>query len=146
MRVILPFDGSPSAHRALDYIVNVAAQNAKGGVTVDIVNVQEATVGISDAFMRDAVDVAERLLAHATETGEELLAAPIERLKKASLFHKSAVLLGEPADCIAEYADDNPCDFVIMGTRGLGPLTGAVLGSVAMKVIHLVKVPVTLVK
>jgi nucleotide-binding universal stress UspA family protein len=146
MKVILPFDGSPSAHRALDYIVNVAALSAKGGLTVDIVNVQEATVGISDAFMRDAVDVAERLLAHANETGGELLAAPIERLKKANLFRKSAVLLGEPADCIAEYADDNPCDFVIMGTRGLGPLTGAVLGSVAMKVIHLVKVPVTLVK
>jgi len=33
-----------------------------------------------------------------------------------------------------------------MGTRGLGRIQGIVLGSVAMKVVHLVKVPITLLK
>jgi nucleotide-binding universal stress UspA family protein len=33
-----------------------------------------------------------------------------------------------------------------MGTRGLGAVTGMVLGSVATKVIHLANAPVTLVK
>ena len=32
-----------------------------------------------------------------------------------------------------------------MGTRGLGSISGLLLGSVATKVLHLVKVPVTLV-
>ncbi|MFN0302201.1 MAG: universal stress protein, partial [Burkholderiales bacterium] len=35
---------------------------------------------------------------------------------------------------------------VVMGTRGLGSVSGLVLGSVATKIIHLVDVPVTLVK
>jgi nucleotide-binding universal stress UspA family protein len=43
------------------------------------------------------------------------------------------------------------CDQVIMGTRGLGSsgiaaISGLLLGSIATKVLHLVDVPVTLVK
>jgi nucleotide-binding universal stress UspA family protein len=33
-----------------------------------------------------------------------------------------------------------------MGTRGLGRVSGLLLGSVATKVLHLTKVPVTLAK
>ncbi len=33
-----------------------------------------------------------------------------------------------------------------MGTRGLGRISGLMLGSVATKVIHLATVPVTLIK
>lgn len=38
------------------------------------------------------------------------------------------------------------CDAIIMGSRGLGPVASMIIGSVATKVIHLVKVPVTLIK
>jgi nucleotide-binding universal stress UspA family protein len=47
---------------------------------------------------------------------------------------------------IASYVDSRHCDMVVMGTRGLSPVGGLVLGSVTSRVIHLVKVPVTLVK
>jgi nucleotide-binding universal stress UspA family protein len=35
---------------------------------------------------------------------------------------------------------------IVMGTRGLGAMAGLVLGSVAMKVVQLARIPVTLVK
>jgi nucleotide-binding universal stress UspA family protein len=41
---------------------------------------------------------------------------------------------------------DSGADAIVMGTRGLGVVGGLVLGSIASKVVHLVKVPVTLVK
>jgi nucleotide-binding universal stress UspA family protein len=145
MRIALPFDGSASARRALDYVIATAARS-KDGMRVDIVNVQEATVGIPDSFTRDAVDVADQLVKSAREAGEAMLEKPIAQLKAAKLFNDSCVLLGDPAGCIAEYVSDNRCDAVIMGTRGLSPIGGLVLGSVASKVIHAVKVPVTLVK
>ena len=34
----------------------------------------------------------------------------------------------------------------MMGTRGLGSIQGLLLGSVAMKVVHLAEVPITLFK
>jgi len=41
---------------------------------------------------------------------------------------------------------DTECDAIIMGTRGMGSLANLVIGSVTTKVIHLVEVPVTLIK
>ena len=38
------------------------------------------------------------------------------------------------------------CDAVVMGTRGLGLIESMLLGSTTLKVIHLVDVPITLIK
>ena len=145
MKIALAFDGSPCARRALDYAIATAARS-KEAIKIDVVNVQEATVGIPASFTRDAVDVADQLVKSAREAGTALLGKAIAQLEAAKIFNDSAVLLGDPASCIAEYVGDNRCDAVIMGTRGLSPIGGLVLGSVASKVIHAVKVPVTLVK
>jgi nucleotide-binding universal stress UspA family protein len=80
------------------------------------------------------------------KNGTKLLEGPIATLKSAGVMNESTVLIGDPASAIAEYVHDKGCDAVIMGTRGLGAIGGLLMGSVARKVIHLVKVPVTLVK
>lgn len=38
------------------------------------------------------------------------------------------------------------CTHIIMGTRGRGRVAALVLGSVALKVVQLARIPVTLVK
>ena len=50
------------------------------------------------------------------------------------------------AETIAAYSNNCGCDQIIMGTRGMGSLEGLLLGSISTKVLHMVKVPVTLVK
>lgn len=52
----------------------------------------------------------------------------------------------QSAQHIAEFASENACDEIIMGTRGMGAVGNLVLGSVATKVVHLATVPVTLVR
>ncbi|HEY9183674.1 MAG TPA: universal stress protein [Gammaproteobacteria bacterium] len=146
MKVVLPFDGSPSAGRAVAYVVDLAARVTKQRITVELINVQDATVDLPGAFVRDAADVAEQLASSALERGGKLLAKPSATLERAGLKARSKVLLGEPADEIAAHVKDTGADAVVMGTRGLGVVGGLVLGSVASKVVHLVKVPVTLVK
>jgi len=145
MRVALPFDGSLSAKHALDYVIALAKSGGKGSIDVHLVNVQDVAVGFDDLF-DDAADVAARLASSSLAAGEKVLAKPASALKRAGLKTKSTVLLGDAATCIAEYIKDNRCEAVVMGTRGLGQVVGLVMGSVASKVIHLVKVPVTLVK
>lgn len=146
MKVVLPFDGSPSAGRAVAYVIDLAARGANARIGVDLINVQDATVDLPGAFVRDAADVAEQLAKSALQQGTKLLAKPLATLERANLKVSSKVLLGEPADEIAAYARDSGADAIVMGTRGLGVVGGLVLGSVASKVVHLVKVPVTLVK
>jgi nucleotide-binding universal stress UspA family protein len=146
MNILLPFDGSASANRALEYLMRIPRTGGKGPLTIDLINVQDAVVGIPASFARDAADVAEQLVKSAREAGTKLLLKPIEALKNDKLLNASTVLVGDPASIIAEYVKNNRCDAVVMGTRGLSPISGLVMGSVASKVIHLVKVPVTLVK
>ena len=146
MRVVLPFDGSPSAVRAVAYVIDLTARFAKERVTVDLINVQNATIALPGAFVRDAADVAEQLAKSALRDGAKLLAKPIATLQRAKVKVQSKVVLGEPADEIATHVQDSGADAIVMGTRGLGAVGGLVLGSIASKVVHLVKVPVTLVK
>jgi nucleotide-binding universal stress UspA family protein len=146
MKLVLPFDGSPSAGRAVAYVVDLAGRLAKERVTVDLINVQNATTVLPGAFARDAADVAEQLAKSALKEGAKLLAKPLATLEGAKLKVQAKVLLGEPADEIAAHAKDGGADAIVMGTRGLGAVGGLVLGSIASKVVHLVKVPVTLVK
>ena len=73
------------------------------------------------------------------------------RLDGQDIVYTSHVEVGDVAQTIARYARELHCDQVIMGTRGLGSggvaaISGLLLGSIATKVLHLVEVPVTLVK
>ena len=46
---------------------------------------------------------------------------------------------------INDYAEENSCDLIVMGSRGLGPVRGA-LGSVSYAVLHSSKAPVLIGK
>jgi nucleotide-binding universal stress UspA family protein len=76
----------------------------------------------------------------------ELTEGAREILDHAGIAHQSHFKLGDAAEAIAEAARSHGCDAIVMGTRGLGAITGWVLGSVARKVLHLTDLPVTLVK
>jgi nucleotide-binding universal stress UspA family protein len=60
--------------------------------------------------------------------------------------HQLHVKIGMPGDTIAKEAEVLGCQSIVMGSRGHGALASLVLGSVALRVIHLAHVPVTLVK
>ena len=56
------------------------------------------------------------------------------------------ILLGPVGSAIGDFAAQNGCDGIVMGTRGLGGVTGLVLGSVATQVLQVATVLVTLIK
>lgn len=66
--------------------------------------------------------------------------------REAGVDFTTEVRIGEVAREIAKAADEKGCDAIVMGTRGMGAIGNLVMGSVATKVIHLTKLPVTLVK
>jgi nucleotide-binding universal stress UspA family protein len=146
MKILVPYDGSPPSQRAVEYSLRIATAVGKPTVAVHLLNVQEANAAVLDYFRRDAADVAARLVTERRDAGAKLLAAPAQTVEGAGVRVERVVLLGDPAEVIGSYVNNQRCDMVVMGTRGLGPVGGLMLGSVASKVINLVKVPVTLVK
>jgi nucleotide-binding universal stress UspA family protein len=146
MKILVPYDGSPPSKRAVEYSLRIATAVGKPAVELHLLNVQEADATVIDYFLRDAADVAARLVSSRREAGAKLLESPKRMVEDSGVRVEQTVLLGDPAEVIGSYADQQRCDMLVMGTRGLGPVGGLLLGSVTTKVINLVKVPVTLVK
>jgi nucleotide-binding universal stress UspA family protein len=146
MKILVPYDGSPPSERAVEYALRIATAVGKPTVVVHLLNVQDADASVIEYFRHDAAEVAARLVAGRREAGAKLLEAPARTVEGSGVRVERTVLLGDPAGIIGSYADAQHCDMVVMGTRGLSPVSGLMLGSVASRVIHQVKVPVTLVK
>ncbi|HEX9182910.1 MAG TPA: universal stress protein [Burkholderiales bacterium] len=141
MKILVPVDGSQAALRAVKHAAAVAA-HVRGGEVL-LLNVQPILpmYGMVRAYMR----VPQYKAARATLARQALVGA--ERLlKRAKTKHRDHVMYGDPGETIADAARKLKCRMIVMGTRGQGAVGNLILGSVATKVIHLAKVPVTLVK
>lgn len=57
------------------------------------------------------------------------------------------IMVEEPAgSMIPTVAENEKCEMIIMGSRGLSDLEGLIIGSVTHRVLHLAKCPVLVVK
>jgi nucleotide-binding universal stress UspA family protein len=141
MNLLLPVDGSENALRATRFAIGLAKGSASP-VEIHVLNVQMPIVsGDVKMFVSQ-----EAINGYYHDEGIKALASARAALDEAGIAHVFHIGVGQVAETIAAYARDKHCDQLVMGTRGLGSIGGLVLGSVASKVVHLVDVPVTLVK
>ena len=67
----------------------------------------------------------------------ELTTAPLKKLlEESGVEHEVLILEGDPAQAIIEAEQDEKCDLIVMGTRGLSDFKGMALGSVSHKVLN----------
>ena len=139
-RTLVPVDGSPSADHAVKHVIALSQIGAE--VEVHLLHVQPPLVP------RDVPDIAKPGLVErlGLDEADHAFASAKRLLEAAGVRYSTRTEMEDPAQQIALYADVHGCSEIVMGTRGLGPIKSLVMGSVATKVLHLVKVPVTLVK
>jgi nucleotide-binding universal stress UspA family protein len=139
-KILLPVDGSEGSSNAARHVAHIAAMMP--GVEVHLLNVQPT----GDDWMVRRMIKAEELAAMEKDWGEAALAPARSILQQAGVSCLSYMVQGEVAATIARFAQELGCDQIIMGTQGRSALGDLLLGSVAVKVLHLSSVPVTLVK
>lgn len=140
-RLLVPVDNSDNAMRALDYAIRIAKEN--GSTELHIVNAHELPIVFGEIAVYLEVEKAKDLQ---RRHSEDILKPAIEAAKAAGVPFTSEILVGDLARMIVAYGEEKGCDQIVMGTRGLGAIGNLLMGSVATKVIHLTKLPVTLVK
>ncbi len=139
--VLVPIDGSAHALRALDEAMAEGRRSTEP-FSLHLVNVQQALAGVHvKTFIKR-----ETLEDYYREQGNAALAPARERASAAGFSVTVHIGVGDPGEVIAQYAAQQHCTRIYMGTRGLGSVAGMVLGSVAVKVVHLSTVPVLMVK
>jgi nucleotide-binding universal stress UspA family protein len=140
MKILVPVDGSPAALRAAKEAIAMARRSR---AELALVNVQPPMpiYGMVRAYLHEG-QYKEACAALA----EKALAPVVGLAKRAGVAHRAHVVYGDPGKAVADAARTLKCGSIVMGTRGQGAVGNLLLGSVATKVIHLAKVPVTLVK
>ena len=140
MKILLPVDGSAHSDRATQHVI--ATVRSGGQREIHLVNVQP----LGDDWMVRRMIKSEELVKMEREWGESAIAEARAILEVAGVACVEHIEQGEVAPTVARLAQELTCDQIVMGTRGRSALGYLVLGSVAVKVLHLAKVPVTLVK
>jgi nucleotide-binding universal stress UspA family protein len=137
--LLVPFDNSPGARRALDHAIALA--QARDGTRLQVLVVLDA-VGRDTRELVDAAEIDRVLSAEAAAVLDPARAA-VGPTGIPCAYHCQT---GAPAQAIAKHVQEHGASQIVMGTRGLGIIPGLLLGSVAQRVLQLADCPVTLVK
>jgi nucleotide-binding universal stress UspA family protein len=140
-KILVAVDGSENSARVIDFLIAENAQ-MKPPLQLHLINVQMPLGGVNVKMFISS----DSLNQYYKEEGEKALDAARKRLDAAKIPYTPHISVGDPAEVIAAYLKTEGCDRIVMGSRGLGAVTGLVLGSVATKVLHLTQVPITLIR
>lgn len=139
MKLLLAVDGSENSLRATDHAIRIAV--GRGDCLVHVVTALPKLLDGTSEIVGMG-EIGEQLHAEREKAQEQVR----RRLDEHGVKYVAVGLPGDPATVIADYVRAHAIDEVVMGNRGLGTVLGLLLGSVTTKVVHLVDVPVTLVK
>lgn len=123
-RIVVGFDGSEHARKALERAADIA-----GGATLAIVAAANVTRSMRGAGLAPVDPVA-------AEERTRALAEAREYLEGRGL---NAVYIeghGSPADVIVQEAEESKADLIVVGARGLSAAKRITLGSVSTNVVH----------
>jgi nucleotide-binding universal stress UspA family protein len=125
-RIVIGYDGSAHARRALERAIAIADPGAELRVVAAVPLVPRAGRGPGPAPLDpEDVEARDRALAEA----KELVAGK-------NLQMKSVEGIGDPAGTIVEEARASGAELIVVGTRGLNRAARILLGSVSTAVVH----------
>ena len=122
-RILIAYDGSEGAERALDEAARLA-----NGSTVTVVGVAE----LLPQFGRAGAMMLPETYA---ERKAELTEAKA-KLAKLGVDAETVERRGDPATMIIDEAAQEEADLIVVGTRGLSTAKSWLLGSVSSRVMH----------
>jgi nucleotide-binding universal stress UspA family protein len=142
LKVLLPVDGSPSAVRATQKLIETIGWY-KEPPAIDLLAVHLPVPRVPN--MGNFVSK-EMLQQYYDDECGAMLAPSRELLDAAGAAYTAHQVIGPIAESIAEQATKLGSAMICMGTRGMSALANMALGSVATRVLHLAVVPVLLIR
>ena len=156
--VLVPTDGSENAERAVRFSAQVADRRHEAEVTVIYVHLRVQPVSQERASVQVPGEPHHEVPLFQNETDSEELVHAQEIVDGAVAEIKSLVTSPDVTvtgrvvvddrvdEGVLKVADEIKADIIVMGTRGLSPLRGAIMGSVSHAMIEKATCPVLIVK
>ena len=140
-RIVVGVDGSAQAGVALDWAIRAARQTGAELVAVFVLHVPGLATPVEPAAMPPLL-FDEQWRGEMRTAFESEWCAP---LREADVPFRTHFEEGRPADVIAEVAEREQADLVVVGRRGRGGVAEFLLGSVSHELTHHCRRPVVLV-
>ena len=147
-RLLATVDGSDHSYKVLDHAVAIAEKFDSDLVLLTVIPTMKAQFFSDDSFGPTAYtkdfEYQERMNELYNNTLKE--ADEIVRTKHPNLNIRTILREGRPSATIVDVAEKEGCDMIVMGSRGVGGITGWVLGSTSHRVVAFCKRPVMIIK
>jgi nucleotide-binding universal stress UspA family protein len=127
MKIVVGYDGTEPAHRALERTATIA--KAFDGTEVIVISVAPVVVSVGrSAGPIDSTDPPEKHAAELDEAGKFLAEKGVEA--------ETIAAIGHPADTIVDIASEREADLIVVGTRELGVVERVFGQSVSNAISH----------
>jgi nucleotide-binding universal stress UspA family protein len=151
MKILVAYDGSDPSKHALDEGVNLAKLTDSELTILSVVPRVMMPV-FPDEGLGAAPLTAAQEMTEIKETMKEFYAKSLDEAGKdiaenyPELKVKTKLLEGRPSSTIVEQAENDDIDIIVIGSRGIGGITGWILGSTSRRVVESCTVPILVVK
>ena len=129
--VLFPTDRSEGAKKAREHAIDLAADQ---DAVLHVLNVVDGVA--------PAASLHEMMIERMAEEGEKLVKSVGSEAQERGVTVETAVIEGNPAETIVEYAASNNIDIIVMPAHGRSELAKTLVGSVTDKVIRTGDIPV----
>lgn len=141
--ILVPFDGSPNAEKALDKAIEMARLTG-AALTILTVYRHHSMLEASLSMVRptDPGNLDDIMSAHAKEVADY----GKKHAREAGFTDVRAFVTSGPTSrTIVKFSKEHENDLIVIGSRGMGSMEGYLLGSVSHKVTGLSEVPVLVI-
>ena len=133
-KILVPIDGSRHSTRAITAAAEMAKHYDASIFLLHVIRNMSLPKEIME--MIRAGEVTQSRMEILEDSAEIILDSAQEKLEQAGISGaERACLIGDEASMVADYAEQNGIDLIVLGHRGLNP-GGELLGSVARKILN----------
>ena len=133
-KILVPYDDSPNAKRALKNAITFAKSSHATIVLVHVISYHKTMAKIVQPYKGKLITHVKHFMKDAYK----------QALREEVLLDQK-ILYGNPSEEILKLTKKSKFDFIVMGKRGTTKLTGPSLGSVSNALVQNSKIPVMVV-
>lgn len=135
-KILVPLDGSKTSFNGLDTAIFLARQCSATITGLHVVSIYPQHLG----------DLVTPLKAKLVKDAEKFMAQAKVKSAQNGIVFRHKVIYGDPQSDVIDFVKQNKFDLIVIGSRGLGGIKEAFLGSVSNAIVHKSHVPVLVVK
>ena len=150
-KILIAFDGSEASKHALDHAVNFAEPFGAELIILSVVPRVMMPVFPDEGFGAAPITAAQNMGEYQDKM-KEIYNKSLMNAKKDINDHfpdikvETKLLEGKPSSTIVSAAEEYDTDLIVIGSRGIGGITGWILGSTSKNIVESCKKPILVVK